>query len=788
MANNTIELKIIGDSKQAVTAINTTNQALKNTGKEIKNSQGLFSKLKSNWLSLVGSAYTFKKAFDFSKEYSDFQSASNAMSKQFGVNSDKVIKKLKEISGGTISNKEIVLSANKAMALGVVKNTKGMVKLLEVARVRARAMGISTQQAFSDLTTGIGRMSPMILDNLGIITKGWDAEAKAKGVSFDKQFILNKVLEDGNKILSKTGKLVNNSADNFQSMSAQIDNMKLEIGKQLMPIFSDLISDVISPAIDMFSKLPGSIKKIAVGFTALIPILFAVNSAFGGIGLVITGVVAGAVLLGHVISNYIDKLNSSDLSAESVDKRIIKMKEDTLNLKESLARLTLSDLETSARLSGTTLDKMFEKAKKGIEDYNAQIKKLKNKIGKLRTKTSYTININTNADKEIEIAKKKIAELTMRRNASQDKYKILERQYIAEKGISKVKQMRIENEYSDFVKLKNADTIKSLNSMYDNYINVFKNDTDTLLQIQDDYEKRRVELSKNSTKEIIKNVADMTTSIGGSLNNVLISIKNKDWKGISKNLVSGLGSALNGITGGLSGAIAGGVNVVVDLFDTIFNWNKKKNEDIKKEELRHQKELEVIASQTKDFQIQYLKDVTLEEQQQLIQRLENEKKAGLKALEETQKTELKKWKIKSGFSQFQADDYMRDFQRKSFWERKKATYEKDLKDKLAQQEEERKNKELEYQNKINQAKIKSAQIEKQIRIQELQIEKATKVASIKQVKGNADDILRGQISAMYNKLISLVQSSPIPQFKSGADFTVPAGFNNDTFPMLVSSG
>ena len=35
-------------------------------------------------------------------------------------------------------------------------------------QVRGRAMGLSTTQAFGDIVTGIGRMSPLILDNLGI--------------------------------------------------------------------------------------------------------------------------------------------------------------------------------------------------------------------------------------------------------------------------------------------------------------------------------------------------------------------------------------------------------------------------------------------------------------------------------------------------------------------------------------------------------------------------------------------------------------------------------------------
>ena len=53
--------------------------------------------------------------------------------------------------------------------------------------------------------TGIGRASPLILDNLGIITKGWAEEASAVGKAYDAQFILNKVLEQGSQELLNAG-------------------------------------------------------------------------------------------------------------------------------------------------------------------------------------------------------------------------------------------------------------------------------------------------------------------------------------------------------------------------------------------------------------------------------------------------------------------------------------------------------------------------------------------------------------------------------------------------------
>ena len=133
-------------------------------------------------VALVG----IKKAFDITKQAAKFKQSMTAASRQFGKDGDAIIKKLKEVSAGTISNADLIEAANRAMALNVTSDLDQMAELLEVARIRGRAMGIDTTQAFNDIVTGIGRASPLILDNLGIITKGWAEEAKAAGGAFDR--------------------------------------------------------------------------------------------------------------------------------------------------------------------------------------------------------------------------------------------------------------------------------------------------------------------------------------------------------------------------------------------------------------------------------------------------------------------------------------------------------------------------------------------------------------------------------------------------------------------------
>jgi hypothetical protein len=100
-----------------------------------------------------------------------------------------------------------MLAANRAMVLGVADNTEEFTELMEIARDRARAMGLTIEQAFNDIVTGIGRGSPLILDNLGLVIDQVAANedyASSLGKTADalteeekKQALLNAVLEQG---------------------------------------------------------------------------------------------------------------------------------------------------------------------------------------------------------------------------------------------------------------------------------------------------------------------------------------------------------------------------------------------------------------------------------------------------------------------------------------------------------------------------------------------------------------------------------------------------------------
>lgn len=80
---------------------------------------------------------------------------------------DAYLAKLDEVAQGTVSRAQLIRSASTAILLGIP--AERIAELLEVARASAVATGTSVAAAFDDIARGIGRTSPLILDNLGIV-------------------------------------------------------------------------------------------------------------------------------------------------------------------------------------------------------------------------------------------------------------------------------------------------------------------------------------------------------------------------------------------------------------------------------------------------------------------------------------------------------------------------------------------------------------------------------------------------------------------------------------------
>jgi hypothetical protein len=215
-------------------------------------------KMKAGWLGVVaviaGASVAIKKMIDFSKEFSEYREGMNTLERNTGQNADKIVASLRKMTHGVISNKDLMLDANRAIAMGVTRDVDTMGKLYEIARVKAIQMGMSTQQAYDMIVQGIGRSAPRVLSSVGFMAQAWDTEAKAKGVSYDKQFMLNKVLQEGSAQIKIAGEYTESTADKTARMTANMENLRLKLGEVFQPLV-DLGLDIANALVEAYDSV-----------------------------------------------------------------------------------------------------------------------------------------------------------------------------------------------------------------------------------------------------------------------------------------------------------------------------------------------------------------------------------------------------------------------------------------------------------------------------------------------------------------------------------------------------
>jgi hypothetical protein len=236
----------------------------KDLGKSFK---GLSTSLMAGVGGIVAAGFALKKAFDFAKQGAGMlrlQDAGESLAASFGTSMDTIVDTVRAASFSTISDMDIIAAANKAMMLGVATDAKTMGDLMQVAMARGRAMGLSTAQAFNDIVVGIGRASPMILDNLGIVLdaervygKYADSIGKAAGAltkAEKVQALTTATIKEGGKLIEEQGGIYQDAAGDIEAMDAAWANMVNTLKMGVAPALAGAAKGVTETVVTLTSE------------------------------------------------------------------------------------------------------------------------------------------------------------------------------------------------------------------------------------------------------------------------------------------------------------------------------------------------------------------------------------------------------------------------------------------------------------------------------------------------------------------------------------------------------
>lgn len=212
------------------------------------------------------------------------RSAFEGLAESSGRGADEMVAALERGSNGMVAQRDLMLSYNKAASLVSVDFANKLPDAMQYLGKVSAATGQDMGFLLDSLVTGVGRVSPMILDNLGIQVALSDATARASemfGVEADaltktqqQAGMMDVVLE---KLAATTAAMpdVSESASaKLAQMGARFQNVKDTVGTVFLPILSLVMTmlgqfaDTILPPVAAFlqNTLAPAIERVGEVF------------------------------------------------------------------------------------------------------------------------------------------------------------------------------------------------------------------------------------------------------------------------------------------------------------------------------------------------------------------------------------------------------------------------------------------------------------------------------------------------------------------------------------------
>jgi len=177
--------------------------------------------------------------------------AFEGMTKSYEGGSRAMLKALKASSLGMVSNTKLMKSFNLATQLVSKDFAENLPEAMEYLTKVAAATGEDMDYMMESMVRGIGRLSPMILDNLGIqvdLTQAYEDFAEANGLvateltkTEQQTALMNQVMEKLMKNTADMPEVVGTAAHKFGVLRTQFQNLKEEVGLMLLPMLSELV-------------------------------------------------------------------------------------------------------------------------------------------------------------------------------------------------------------------------------------------------------------------------------------------------------------------------------------------------------------------------------------------------------------------------------------------------------------------------------------------------------------------------------------------------------------------
>ena len=348
---------------------------------ERKKTQDGFKSMSSDMVSgfkkvgvALGVAFGAQEIVSFGKEAiklaSQLEGVERAFKRIGGANSANLLQGLRTATRGTVS--DLVLMQKAVQASNFKIPLENLASLFKFAQARARETGESVEYLTNSIVLGIGRKSPLILDNLGISAVELRTRLKGVGVEAANVGDIAQIIGDiAEEELAKMGDQADTTADKIAQLNTALENTKTKIGTTLI--------NEITKFTDELSGTEEEISKLGVGFEEFDSISFFTKNA-------INALLEPFEKLNELVNQGARYANIGKKALQDfADEAVIAAHKMTLNNDELIEFLKLSDSAQVklARLS-LGLDEYGDvtaDAERATELFNKQFLKIDESIG-----------------------------------------------------------------------------------------------------------------------------------------------------------------------------------------------------------------------------------------------------------------------------------------------------------------------------------------------------------------------------------------------------------------------
>lgn len=194
-----------------------------------------------------------------------------------GLNQEGLLDNLRKATKGTVNDVQLMTAAVQANDFRIPLEDLG--KYLEFAQLKAQQTGQSVDYMTNSIVTGLGRKSPMILDNLGISAAEISEKTKETGD------FMKAVAEIVDTQLAEAGETYISAADRAAQKTVELQNAQKALGDEILPLkeqWDDAYADMQLNTISLISwcvKHQGVVKTLGILLTAFTVVAIATSNA-----------------------------------------------------------------------------------------------------------------------------------------------------------------------------------------------------------------------------------------------------------------------------------------------------------------------------------------------------------------------------------------------------------------------------------------------------------------------------------------------------------------------------